>query len=859
MLMMRMVDHRWRWGRNRLFSQLFMICFWRSGRLIQALSLLSCSRDRNSISFIEMHTFWWWPCDCDSTPRSRVHRQHLLVINWAIIFSPLEFAEKIQSSSVNVDNNKRRRSRKSSTEEPRGSAISKSTGRKRNVQKSSPTSPKSGRNNRRSSSAEVKAELEVNGYVVDQRKNQNTNFYTQQSSSSPESKANHLIMSSGRNNQQPPAAHSSIPGLSGLMAHLHGNPTSNSPNTHRSSSSSSRGGPLMHPDLMRAAAAAAASSSSSGTRGSSSKSSHQQTPQQPQGILKKARVRDYTGTRSAATNSNSNMSSSSSSGPSSSNNPYSNQSTSGSVNNSRGALNPAFNASDILAQISLYSALQHQQQAAAAHAYLAGFGQQSGSGPASAASVAQHQQNLLSAAGLSSGRGSKSNSKMSSFDPSILNLARNNSAKDGPKASPAAHGRISVSPSPAAAAAGSSFDDSAPLDLCVKKSSGPSASSSRNFQTPSSAKSRLLTDGSPDHFNLLNQLNLINNATRRESGEDERMSSGSDASSQPRRRGRKPKSLMASGSNSGQTQQQAATSALMASMMAHNASSNPSSVAAQQLLSAVASGQLSSSTNQSSSATQGVPRKRGRPPLLSPPPNIAHMRKSTALSSAASGSSAGSLLNPNQSNPNLELLNQLGLAGLFAQAAVAGGQNTGNNWPSFSSTGQLMFPNSNLNHSTNAKQSNGSSSLFSGQNRPSSRGTNSASANRNSYPSELLLSSSAAAAADQQHQQDMMMSLMLLDSDFMNDSSLLDSEPEDPSKRDLRPNLNQEDIRIPLRYGWKRHTIIKKISAFGIKGEILYFSPDNKRVKSHNDVAKVSLLDFIPWFTNPVALFLNSI
>ena len=170
------------------------------------------------------------------------------------------------------------------------------------------------------------------------------------------------------------------------------------------------------------------------------------------------------------------------------------------------------------------------------------------------------------------------------------------------------------------------------------------------------------------------------------------------------------------------------------------------------------------------------PKKRGRPPLLSPPPNIGL---------------------PNPVEEGLALMNRLFTQTLGQSTQLQPG------WPTFSSTGQIIFPG--------GSKSNGSSSSAAkegpGDLRPS-------------LPSNSRLSVPGRPRKPSE-----------------SDS---DDDVEDPSKADLRPGLNDEDIRQPLRLGWKRHTIIKKIGSSGVRGEVLYFSPEGKRLRSHNDVSRVS-------------------
>lgn len=43
---------------------------------------------------------------------------------------------------------------------------------------------------------------------------------------------------------------------------------------------------------------------------------------------------------------------------------------------------------------------------------------------------------------------------------------------------------------------------------------------------------------------------------------------------------------------------------------------------------------------------------------------------------------------------------------------------------------------------------------------------------------------------------------------------------------------------------WRRHTIIRRISTSGVKGDILYFSPDGKKLKNIQEIIRVSSCTF---------------
>ena len=67
-----------------------------------------------------------------------------------------------------------------------------------------------------------------------------------------------------------------------------------------------------------------------------------------------------------------------------------------------------------------------------------------------------------------------------------------------------------------------------------------------------------------------------------------------------------------------------------------------------------------------------------------------------------------------------------------------------------------------------------------------------------------------------------------------------EADSEEDSKDDFRPDLNEEDIRAPLKHGWRRYTIISRISASGVRGDVLYMSPEGKKLRNLNDIQRVS-------------------
>ena len=283
----------------------------------------------------------------------------------------------------------------------------------------------------------------------------------------------------------------------------------------------------------------------------------------------------------------------------------------------------------------------------------------------------------------------------------------------------------------------------APLDLCIKK---PETNSSSARHSHPSVSHHPVSHPPVSHH-------------AEES--DSRRSSVDSSEGGVKRRGRKPKSLLASS--------------------AVGSSSGNATVTSNQHLHHPILPLLS--------AQQEVqrPKKRGRPPLLSPPPNIAL---------------------PNPVEEGLALMNRLFTQTLGHSTQLQPG------WPTFSSTGQIIFPG--------GSKSNGSSSSSAAKEGPGDLRPSLPSNSRLSVPGLSVSGLSVSGRLRKPSESDS------------------DDDVEDPSKADLRPGLNDEDIRQPLRLGWKRHTIIKKIGSSGVRGEVLYFSPEGKRLRSHNDVSRVS-------------------
>ncbi|XP_064644828.1 bromodomain adjacent to zinc finger domain protein 2B-like isoform X4 [Lineus longissimus] len=57
-------------------------------------------------------------------------------------------------------------------------------------------------------------------------------------------------------------------------------------------------------------------------------------------------------------------------------------------------------------------------------------------------------------------------------------------------------------------------------------------------------------------------------------------------------------------------------------------------------------------------------------------------------------------------------------------------------------------------------------------------------------------------------------------------------------RRKPRPVVDETDIRIPLEHGWRRETRIRTMSSRGIVGDVIYYAPCGKRLKTYPEVTK---------------------
>ena len=56
---------------------------------------------------------------------------------------------------------------------------------------------------------------------------------------------------------------------------------------------------------------------------------------------------------------------------------------------------------------------------------------------------------------------------------------------------------------------------------------------------------------------------------------------------------------------------------------------------------------------------------------------------------------------------------------------------------------------------------------------------------------------------------------------------------------DQNNELVEEKIRLPLKFGWRRETIIKEVHKNGIKGDVIYYSPCSKKLRTFQEIERV--------------------
>ncbi|RWS11594.1 bromodomain adjacent to zinc finger domain protein 2B-like isoform X13 [Dinothrombium tinctorium] len=192
----------------------------------------------------------------------------------------------------------------------------------------------------------------------------------------------------------------------------------------------------------------------------------------------------------------------------------------------------------------------------------------------------------------------------------------------------------------------------------------------------------------------------------------------------------------------------------------------------------------------------GKPKKRGRPPILSPPPINSKLSELTATSSS------DTLGNSHR----LATLSALHLGSTNSHLLQPG-------WPTFTSSGVVIFPSTNENK-VESKRS----------------GKNNQQVEYSDVPSAGSGEESKRGDTDSEEDND-----EDSDSDSQQSNGKLDG---DENKKAARLLPDEKEIRLPLQFGWRRQTLIRCITASGIRGDVVYFTPCGKKLKSYPEVVK---------------------
>ena len=52
--------------------------------------------------------------------------------------------------------------------------------------------------------------------------------------------------------------------------------------------------------------------------------------------------------------------------------------------------------------------------------------------------------------------------------------------------------------------------------------------------------------------------------------------------------------------------------------------------------------------------------------------------------------------------------------------------------------------------------------------------------------------------------------------------------------------IETDELRLPLKSGWKREITVREYSKSGIRGDVLYYAPCGKKFKQYPDILRVS-------------------
>ena len=54
--------------------------------------------------------------------------------------------------------------------------------------------------------------------------------------------------------------------------------------------------------------------------------------------------------------------------------------------------------------------------------------------------------------------------------------------------------------------------------------------------------------------------------------------------------------------------------------------------------------------------------------------------------------------------------------------------------------------------------------------------------------------------------------------------------------------METDELRNPLKMGWKRETIVREYCKSGVRGDVCYYAPCGKKFKQYPDIVRVRLI-----------------
>ena len=60
--------------------------------------------------------------------------------------------------------------------------------------------------------------------------------------------------------------------------------------------------------------------------------------------------------------------------------------------------------------------------------------------------------------------------------------------------------------------------------------------------------------------------------------------------------------------------------------------------------------------------------------------------------------------------------------------------------------------------------------------------------------------------------------------------------------------VETEELRLPLKMGWKREITVREYSKSGIRGDVLYYAPCGKKFKQYPDIMRVKKIQKLQAF-----------